>query len=123
MKRLLLLLTGLLCLPPAYAGEEPKAPGIDADTAFAAVGIYRDGRPKPMDSAARHYLLEFSGRSKLGDESASDWFARLLFDPDSTASDPSSATWSMRRPVTSGSSASTAAVPTAAAQSSATSAR
>ena len=42
----------------------------------------------PMDSYARLVLYEISGRRAVGRESALDWLARLIFDPDSTRADP-----------------------------------
>lgn len=49
--------------------------------AMGAMLVLEDGRIKPLDTYARSRLLQFSGRKKIGDLSATQWFAQLMFDP------------------------------------------
>ena len=99
MKLFRKLLVGCLLLANAVAmGGEAEAPRLSTD-GFARLAIHRNGRAMPMDSVARHFLMEFSGRGTVkvptgaGEDSveklaAIDWFARVLFDPETTDDDP-----------------------------------
>ncbi|OED37745.1 hypothetical protein AB834_01370 [PVC group bacterium (ex Bugula neritina AB1)] len=40
--------------------------------------VLEEGRLKPLDSFARNKLLQFSGKSKYGDMSASEWLLRVV---------------------------------------------
>jgi ABC-type transport system involved in cytochrome c biogenesis permease subunit len=52
--------------------------------AFSRIPVQHEGRIKPLESFARHYLKIFSGN----DRGASKWLARSLFDPGAAAQDP-----------------------------------
>jgi len=54
---------------------------------FGLLPILDEGRIKPLDSFARQTLQQISGKSHLGDESALQWLARLLFSPETTRDD------------------------------------
>ncbi len=69
-----------------YGQEAGRPPGrLLRD--FGDIPALHDGRVMPMDTYARLALLQVSGRSKLGREPAVSWFARVLFDPESTRGD------------------------------------
>jgi ABC-type transport system involved in cytochrome c biogenesis permease subunit len=64
-----------------------RAPAaVESTDLFEHLPVLDNGRVMPMDSYARHTVLSFAGRSRVGEESASRWIARVLFDPESTAS-------------------------------------
>jgi len=48
-------------------------------TSFAQIPILHEGRIKPIDSFARHYLKVFSGKEHLKEQSASAWIADVIF--------------------------------------------
>lgn len=54
---------------------------------FARITVLAKGRKMPLDSYARVTLLQFAGRQRHGEESALAWFARVLFEPQSTLDD------------------------------------
>lgn len=54
---------------------------------FGAIPIQSEGRVKPIATFARFKLIQFSGRSTLGGESATRWLMRTVFSPGSTAED------------------------------------
>lgn len=56
-------------------------------TELERVPVLYNGRKMPLDSFARAVLLQFSGRQKIGDESAVSWLARTFFAPDSLSPD------------------------------------
>jgi ABC-type transport system involved in cytochrome c biogenesis permease subunit len=76
---LLVLACFLLAAPPAKADDSRSSWNY---TAFAQLPIQHEGRLKPLDSFARAFLTMFSGRSSIGNLSATAWLAELLFDPD-----------------------------------------
>ncbi len=55
---------------------------------FRRIPVLRDGRKMPMDTFARQQLLQFSGRKSIAGKSAVDWFARVLFAPESVRDMP-----------------------------------
>ena len=52
---------------------------------FGRIAIQSEGRVKPIDTFAKYLLIRFSGKSKVNSEKATDWFASLIFDPESSA--------------------------------------
>ena len=58
------------------------------DDVFARIPVQDGGRVMPMDSYARHTLLQFSGRSTFSNAPASRWLARVLFTPEQAENDP-----------------------------------
>ncbi|HLP42769.1 MAG TPA: cytochrome c biogenesis protein CcsA [Fibrobacteria bacterium] len=52
--------------------------------ALSAVAILHEGRLKPMETFARHVLLQFSGRTRYDKQSALEVMARILFAPEMT---------------------------------------
>ena len=57
---------------------------------FAGLPVHDQGRVKPIDTLARSLLLQFNAKSTYKNakkEKAIQWFARLLFDPESTRED------------------------------------
>ena len=64
--------------------------GIRAEDAFShfssgpfeSIIVFDQGRMKPLDTLARTRLLQFSGRSRLKEKGAVEWFAGLFFEPE-----------------------------------------
>ena len=54
---------------------------------FAALAVLDDGRVKPVDTYARTLLMQLSGKTSFGRQSAAGWLARLLFAPATTFED------------------------------------
>lgn len=79
MRRLLVLLLLL-------AGLDVHAQ-VPSAGSMAGLPVLEGGRIMPLDSYARLKLLQFSGRSSLGEEPALSWLARLLFSPESVEGD------------------------------------
>lgn len=48
---------------------------------FKTLPVLNEGRIEPLDSFARHYLQELSGKQGLEDMSANEWLAEMFFDP------------------------------------------
>ncbi len=80
MKFLMLLLSLLFISAPVAAQD------FDYDT-FKALPVLHDGRVKPLDSFARHYLQTFSAKERFEGRPAIHWLARTLFDPGNAADD------------------------------------
>lgn len=106
---LALLLLGLLLPAPVHAGldDEEDVPSLglggeftllpedvgraskglegkrDLD-GFARMAVLHDGRLKPVETLARHTLLQWSGRSSLKGRPALSVFAQLVFAPEQT---------------------------------------
>jgi len=80
------LLLLLLCTTVGV-GPSRAAPGVDSLETFSTLPGMLNGRKVPMDTYARHVLLQYSGRSTLNDEPAVAWMARLLFTPHRTLED------------------------------------
>ena len=72
---------------PAAEWDPAAAAAIDLD-AFRRIPVLDGGRKMPLDTFARHRLLQLSGRSRLGDEPAVSWLARVFFAPETLANDP-----------------------------------
>lgn len=79
MKILFLLWLVLFAAPVSAAGMDY------AD--FKNLPILHDGRIKPLDSFARHYLQIFSGKERANGKPAIDWLARTIFEPGHAADD------------------------------------
>ncbi|MCX7725498.1 MAG: hypothetical protein N2053_01485, partial [Chitinispirillaceae bacterium] len=47
-----------------------------------------DGRKKPLETYAQNKLLQFSGKRKLKGKTAIEWFASLIFNPQSCDFEP-----------------------------------
>jgi len=56
--------------------------------AFRRIPVLNNGRKMPMDSYARQKLLQFSGRTRLEDDTAVSWFTRVLFAPETVRNIP-----------------------------------
>jgi ABC-type transport system involved in cytochrome c biogenesis permease subunit len=67
---------------PAFADTQ-----IDI-TSFAKLPVQHEGRIKPVDTLARAYLDNFSGRENVNGMSADAWFAQSLFDPAKSIEQP-----------------------------------
>lgn len=80
MKQILIIIALFFMSLPAYAQE------MDLHH-FKSLPILHDGRVKPLDSFARHYLLTFSGTERFDGQPAINWLARTLFDPGHAAED------------------------------------
>lgn len=78
MYRLLILVFFLFFSHSAFAAN------LDLKD-FGRMAIQSEGRIKPIDTFAKHLLVRFSGKSKVGSESYLEWFASLVFDPESSA--------------------------------------
>jgi len=94
LKRVLILLYFFaVSLAPAFAQPIcPLDPSIKPRAAvsldkFAALAILNEGRVKPVDTYARTLLLQLSGKTSFGRQSAVQWLARLLFAPATTFGD------------------------------------
>ncbi len=68
---------------------EPERPPLRIEdlTEFKRLPVLHNGRKMPLDSYARLFLIQLSGRAGYSDETATEWFARLLFDPTTTLDD------------------------------------
>jgi len=82
MKRVLLIVAWLTA---AVAGAE--VPRLQDHAEFSRIPVLHQGRKMPMHSYARLFLLQLSGRTHYGEESAEAWLARFLFEPVSTLDD------------------------------------
>lgn len=83
MSRFFLLLLTLALLPfSAQAVKKLDISGLES------LPILHEGRIKPLDSFARIMLKTFSGREKIGDDTALDWLAESIFDPASAVEKP-----------------------------------
>ena len=60
---------------------------ITSTESFGRIPVQEGGRVMPVDSYARLRLLQISGKSSFGKESASDWLARVVFSPHSATAD------------------------------------
>lgn len=80
----------LVAIAPAFSYDDaPARPErrIADLTEFSRLPVLHQGRKMPMQSYARLFLIQLSGRGGYAGESAEEWFARLLFDPVSTLDD------------------------------------
>ncbi len=73
----------LCCWPPARASTDSLSL-----TDFEHIPVQDQGRVKPLESFARQYLTQISGRGSFDGGSASLWLARTLFDPARAMNDP-----------------------------------
>jgi ABC-type transport system involved in cytochrome c biogenesis permease subunit len=51
-------------------------------SAFKEIPVLDQGRVKPLSTVAQNYLKEFYGASSLPDMNSTEWFAELIFTPD-----------------------------------------
>ncbi|HBR14205.1 MAG TPA: hypothetical protein DD723_01490, partial [Candidatus Omnitrophica bacterium] len=70
---------------PLDSSVKPRA-AVSLDR-FAALAVLNEGRVKPVDTYARTLLLQLSGKTSFGRQSAVQWLARLLFAPATTFED------------------------------------
>ena len=94
LKKLLLLscLAGVVATSAIAQPICPLDPSIKPRAAvsldrFAALAVLNEGRVKPVDTYARTLLLQLSGKTSFGRQSAVQWLARLLFAPATTFED------------------------------------
>ncbi|PKN56966.1 MAG: hypothetical protein CVU56_13340 [Deltaproteobacteria bacterium HGW-Deltaproteobacteria-14] len=71
-------LAALALLAPGAASAAGPAPDVDA---FAPVLVQHEGRIKPLDTFARHYLLMSAQRNTLDGNSALSWLVDLAVHP------------------------------------------
>lgn len=67
-----------------FTGVNMNAHALDGSKTLeniANIPVLENGRVKPLDSFARHKLLEFYGKDSLPDMSASAWLVDLLLNP------------------------------------------
>ena len=88
----LMTVAGLVSLPIASAQEicplntmKPKK--VNSLEIFKRMPILSQGRIKPMETYAQSFLLQLSGKTSYGKESALQWFARFSFAPRTTFND------------------------------------
>lgn len=87
MKHLFLIPLILFLSACSRETEPTPRPPKKALHAVAELPVLYDGRVMPFDTFARLHLLQFSGRDAVGDVSAAEWMARLLFEPGTTEDD------------------------------------
>jgi ABC-type transport system involved in cytochrome c biogenesis permease subunit len=94
VKLRVLLLAGLILSGGAFASAQAVCPldsltprGVSSLEVFRRIPVLNDGRIKPMDSYARGFLFQVSGRRSYRKESALEWFSRFLFAPRTTYDD------------------------------------
>jgi ABC-type transport system involved in cytochrome c biogenesis permease subunit len=71
-------------LLPEDLGRPAKGLKADELEGFAAVAVLHDGRVKPVETLARHTLLQWSGRDNYQGEAALSVLARIVFAPEKT---------------------------------------
>lgn len=89
-----LLLAGVILAGGVFAFAQTVCP-LDSLTprkvgsleVFRRIPVLNDGRVKPMDSYARGFLFQLSGRRSYQKEPALEWFSRFLFAPRTTYDD------------------------------------
>lgn len=81
-------------LHPVDAGAQALCPldtlkpqEISSFDVFRRIPVLEQGRIKPMETYARNFLLQLSGKRGYGKEQAVAWFARFLFAPRATFND------------------------------------
>ena len=70
------------------AALAPAATTLRSFDEFQSIAVMENGRKMPMDTFARHKLLQLSGKSTVGGRPAIDWLARMIFDPAAAKDDP-----------------------------------
>lgn len=78
------LLALLLCLAVNLPARAQAALDYDA---FAALPVLHEGRIKPLDALARVELRKIYGAESIRGLGATQWLARVLFDPSAAAQD------------------------------------
>jgi ABC-type transport system involved in cytochrome c biogenesis permease subunit len=78
-------LGGEFTLLPENLGRPSTGLEKDADLGgFAAMAVLHDGRLKPVETLARHTLVQWSGRDNLKGRSALSVLAQIVFAPEKT---------------------------------------
>ncbi len=88
-KRLsLFFVSCVLCLvshsPSIVKAESGTQMNLDS---IKSIPILENGRVKPLDTYAKNILLQFSGRDSINRRPASEWLAKLLWEPEKTFDD------------------------------------
>lgn len=93
-ERIFIIATLLLVVAAMQASAQPMCPldtlkprKVASLDAFNQLAILDEGRIKPVETYARKFLLQLSGRERYDKESAAEWFARFLFAPRTTLED------------------------------------
>lgn len=71
--------------------NQTHAQNVDNDfnyNALSKIPVLENGRIKPLDSFARHKLLQFYGDDKLTDMSATQWLIHLILNPKNAYAQP-----------------------------------
>ncbi|MFT7434106.1 MAG: ABC-type transport system involved in cytochrome c biogenesis permease subunit [Alphaproteobacteria bacterium] len=79
--RLIHKYSALILILFAFISPSAHANNIDiSSSSFDTIPILENGRIKPLDTFARHWLTTFNGKDSLENMSASNWLAEALFD-------------------------------------------
>lgn len=70
---------------PLRQNMRPK--GISSLESFKRIAISDQGRIKPLDTYARNFMVQLSGKDSFDENTAIEWLAKLLFAPDTTRED------------------------------------
>ncbi len=81
-------IVSLSILSNAYAQEicplpqNIKPKGISSLKYFKTIAVFDEGRIEPVDTYARNFLIQLSGKNSFNHEPAIRWLAKLLFAPE-----------------------------------------
>ena len=75
MKKLKIIVFGLFILLTIFKSVHIPT---KIDSAIGQLAVMHDGRVKPMDTVARHYLLQIQGRQRLDGLSPTQWFFDIV---------------------------------------------
>ncbi len=64
-----------------------KSKGISSLEYFKTMAILDQGRIKPLDTYARGFMVQFSGKNSFNQKPAIEWLAKILFSPGNTRKD------------------------------------
>lgn len=84
---LILICCWVFALPAQALAAKTQSASLKSFQVFKQLPILENGRVKPIDTYAQNFLLRLSGKQSVNGEKAVDWFARFLFDPQSTKDD------------------------------------
>ncbi len=65
--------------------SQPPAAGVRDLTSLSKVAVLHEGRLKPMETFARHVMLQLSGKSRYEGKSAMEMVAAMVFAPEKVA--------------------------------------
>ncbi|MBN2036697.1 MAG: cytochrome c biogenesis protein CcsA [Chitinispirillaceae bacterium] len=85
------LLLAVFLVPVIFAegqGGKPAPTSRISLQSFERIIVVESGRKKPLATFARNKLLQYSGKKRGKKLSASEWLARLMFDPSSVDAVP-----------------------------------